>query len=67
MAYGPEAILIVLVAADAAGLRYTLPIAIAIVVLLTVLVVFLRQVVAAFPNGGDAYAWPSGTSAPARA
>jgi amino acid transporter len=56
VAYGPEAILIVLVAAGAAGLRYTLPITIAIVVLLTVLVISYRQVIAAFPNGGGAYA-----------
>jgi amino acid transporter len=56
VAYGPEAILIVLVAAGAAGLRYTLPITIAIVVLLAVLVISYRQVIAAFPNGGGAYA-----------
>jgi amino acid transporter len=56
VAYGPEAILIVLVAAGAAGLRYALPITIAIVVLLTVLVISYRQVIAAFPNGGGAYA-----------
>jgi amino acid transporter len=56
VAYGPEAILIVLVAAGAAGLRYALPITIAIVVLLAVLVISYRQVIAAFPNGGGAYA-----------
>jgi amino acid transporter len=56
VAYGPEAILIVLVVAGAAGLRYALPITIAIVVLLAVLVVSYRQVIAAFPNGGGAYA-----------
>ena len=56
MAYGPEAILIVLVAAGAAGLRYALPITIAIVVLLAVLVVSYRQVIEAFPGGGGAYA-----------
>ncbi|MGA2828399.1 MAG: APC family permease, partial [Streptosporangiaceae bacterium] len=51
----------------AAGLRYAMPITIAIVVLLAVLVVSYRQVIAAFPNGGGAYAvskrhlgtWPS--------
>ena len=67
VAYGPEAILIVLVVAGAAGLRYAMPITIAIVVLLAVLVVSYRQVIAAFPNGGGAYAvskrhlgtWPS--------
>ncbi len=56
VAYGPEAILVVLVAAGAAGLRYSLPITGAIVVLLAVLVVSYRQVIAAFPNGGGAYA-----------
>lgn len=35
VAYGPEAILIVLVAAGAAGLRYSLPVTGAIIVLLT--------------------------------
>ena len=56
VAYGPEAILIVLVAAGAAGLRYALPVTIAIVVLLAVLVVSYSQVIAAFPGGGGAYA-----------
>ena len=56
VAYGPEAILIVLMAAGAAGLRYALPITIAIVVLLAVLVVSYRQVIEAFPGGGGAYA-----------
>ncbi len=52
VAYGPEAILVVLVAAGAASLRYSLPITGAIIVLLTALVVSYRQVIAAFPNGG---------------
>src|SRR5260370_42048659 len=56
VACGPEAILIVLVAAGAAGLRYSLPITGAIIVLLTALVVSYRQVIEAFPNGGGAYA-----------
>jgi amino acid transporter len=56
VAYGPEAILIVLVAAGVAGLRYALPITIAIVVLLAVLVISYRQVIEAFPGGGGAYA-----------
>jgi amino acid transporter len=56
VAYGPEAILIVLVAAGAAALHYTLPITVAIVVLLAALVVSYRQVIEAFPNGGGAYA-----------
>src|SRR5580698_8287281 len=56
VAYGPEAILVVLVAAGAAGLRYSLPVTAAIIVLLTALVVSYRQVIEAFPNGGGAYA-----------
>jgi amino acid transporter len=56
VAYGPEAILIVLVAAGATGLRYSLPVTGAIIVLLTALVVSYRQVIEAFPNGGGAYA-----------
>ena len=38
VAYGPEAILVVLVAAGAAGLRYSLPVTGAIIVLLAALV-----------------------------
>ncbi len=56
VAYGPEAIVIVLAAAGTVGLAYTLPVTIAIVVLLSVLVISYRQVIAAFPNGGGAYA-----------
>ncbi len=56
VAYGPEAIVVVLVAAGTVGLEYTLPVTLAIVVLLAVLVVSYRQVIEAFPNGGGAYA-----------
>jgi amino acid transporter len=56
VAYGPEAIVIVLVAAGTAGLAATLPVTIAIVVLLAILVISYRQVIAAFPGGGGAYA-----------
>jgi amino acid transporter len=56
VAYGPEAIVIVLVAAGTAGLSYTLPVTAAIVLLLVVLVASYRQVIAAFPGGGGAYA-----------
>jgi amino acid transporter len=56
VAYGPQAIVIVLAAAGAAGLGYTLPVTLAIVVLLTVLVISYRQVIEAFPTGGGAYA-----------
>ncbi len=56
VAYGPEAILVVLVAAGAAGLNYALPVTMAICVLLAALVLSYRQVIAAFPSGGGAYA-----------
>src|SRR6202041_3247574 len=56
VAYGPEAILVVLVAAGATALRYSMPITGAIVVLLVALVISYRQVIEAFPNGGGAYA-----------
>ena len=56
VAYGPEAIVIVLAAAGTVGLSYTLPVTVAIVVLLIVLVASYRQVIAAFPGGGGAYA-----------
>ena len=56
VAYGPEAIVLVLVAAGTAAVRLTLPIAMAITVLLLVLVVSYRQVIAVHPNGGGAYA-----------
>jgi amino acid transporter len=56
VAYGPQAIVLVLAAAGAAALRFTVPVTLAIVVLLAVLVVSYRQVIEAFPAGGGAYA-----------
>jgi amino acid transporter len=57
VAYGPQAIMIVLATAGLVALHtYTLPVTIAIVVLLTVLVISYRQVIKAFPSGGGAYA-----------
>jgi amino acid transporter len=56
VAYGPQAIVVVLAAAGAVGLEYTLPVTVAIVVLLAVLVISYRQVIEAFPGGGGAYA-----------
>jgi amino acid transporter len=56
VAYGPEAILVVLVTAGVGALKYSLPITGAIVVLLAALVISYRQVIEAFPNGGGAYA-----------
>lgn len=56
VAYGPEAIVLVLAAAGAHGLGFTLPVTVAIAVLLAVLVASYRQVIAAFPDGGGSYA-----------
>jgi amino acid transporter len=56
VAYGPEAIVLVLVAAGAGALRLTLPVTAGIVVLLAVLVVSYAQVIAVHPDGGGAYA-----------
>lgn len=56
LAYGPEAIVVVLAAAGAGALRLVLPITISIVVLLAVLVASYRQVIVAYPGGGGAYA-----------
>ncbi|MBV9025332.1 MAG: APC family permease [Streptomycetaceae bacterium] len=56
VAYGPEAIVVVLAVAGSHGLGFTLPVTLAIVVLLAALTFSYRQVIAAFPNGGGAYA-----------
>jgi amino acid transporter len=56
VAYGPEAILVVLAAAGATALHLILPITIAIIGLLVILVVSYRQVIDAYPLGGGAYA-----------
>jgi amino acid transporter len=57
VAYGPQAIIIVLATAGLAAIeRFTLPVTLAIVLLLVVLVISYRQVIEAFPNGGGAYA-----------
>ncbi|MFI5830136.1 APC family permease [Streptomyces sp. NPDC051578] len=56
VAYGPESIVLVLAAAGAHGVGFTLPVTLAIAALLAVLVASYRQVIAAFPEGGGAYA-----------
>ncbi|MFH8404820.1 APC family permease [Streptomyces sp. NPDC018019] len=56
VAYGPESIVLVLAAAGAHGLGFTLPVTLGIAALLAVLVASYRQVIAAFPNGGGSYA-----------
>ena len=56
VAYGPEAIILVLAVAGGGALHLVLPITIAIVALLAILVFSYRQVIDAYPMGGGAYA-----------
>jgi amino acid transporter len=56
VAYGPEAIVLVLAAAGTGALTKALPVTIVIAALLAVLVFAYRQVIAAHPEGGGAYA-----------
>ncbi len=56
VAYGPQAIILVLLAAGTGGLRLLLPITVAIVALLAILVLSYTQVIDAYPGGGGAYA-----------
>ncbi len=67
VAYGPEAMALVLVLAGTGALTYTLPLTLVITAMLALLVVSYSQVIAAHPEGGGAYAvakanlgrWPS--------
>lgn len=56
VAYGPEAIVVVLVVAGTGALTATLPITLAITFLLATLVISYGQVIAVHPDGGGAYA-----------
>jgi amino acid transporter len=56
VAYGPEAIIVVLAAAGATALHLVLPITIVIIALLAILVFSYCQVITAYPGGGGAYA-----------
>ena len=55
VAYGPEAMLTVLAGTGLAGLKVQTGIAVAIVLLLTVLYFSYRQTIAAYPTNGGAY------------
>src|SRR5262249_3629661 len=55
VAYATEEILLVLVAAGAAALGYSIPIGVAIAALLAVVVSSYRQTILAYPQGGGAY------------
>jgi amino acid transporter len=56
VAYGPEAMVLVLVAAGTGALRLTVPLIGAITGMLVLLVISYTQVIAAHPEGGGAYA-----------
>ncbi|TXS72609.1 MULTISPECIES: APC family permease [unclassified Streptomyces] len=56
VAYGPEAIVLVLIAAGTGALNATLPVTLVIAALLAVLVVSYGQVIAVHPGGGGSYA-----------
>src|SRR5262249_23149923 len=55
VAYATEEILLVLVLAGTAALSYSLPIGIAIAVLIAIVVSSYRQTIRAYPQGGGAY------------
>jgi amino acid transporter len=55
VAYGPEQILIVLVALGTAAFWYSIPIALGVLILLTALILSYRQIIFAYPHGGGAY------------
>jgi amino acid transporter len=67
VAYGPEAMMLVLVTAGVGALTYTVPLTIVITAMLFLLVVSYTQVISAHPEGGGAYSvskaelgyWPS--------
>ncbi|OKH94173.1 amino acid permease [Streptomyces uncialis] len=55
VAYGPEALLAVLVLAGTAGLAYSLPVSGAIVFLMLAVGLSYRQTIRAYPHGGGSY------------
>ena len=55
VAYGPEAMLAVLILAGDAGLRYMAPLAVAIAFLMLAVGVSYRQTIRAYPHGGGSY------------
>ena len=55
VAYATEAILATLILAGSVALGLTLPIALAIVLLLTIVALSYRQTIFAYPNGGGSY------------
>jgi amino acid transporter len=56
VAYGPEAMVLVLIVAGTGALTWTLPLTLVITGMLVLLVISYTQVIAAHPTGGGAYA-----------
>ncbi len=56
VAYGPEAMMVVLVLGGVGALRFTLPLTLVITGMLVLLVISYSQVITAHPDGGGAYA-----------
>lgn len=54
-AYGPEAALSLLIPLGVLGLRYILPVSLAIITLLVIVYFSYRQTIAAYPSGGGSY------------
>lgn len=54
-AYGPEAALSLLIPLGLAGVRYIVPVSLAIITLLVIVYFSYRQTIAAYPNGGGSY------------
>lgn len=55
VAYATEELLAVLVLGGMAAIQWSIPVALAIVVLLTILIISYRQLIRAYPSGGGAY------------
>jgi amino acid transporter len=55
VAYGPQEMMIVLAAAGMAALGLSIPLSIAIVILLAILTISYEQTIHAYPGGGGAY------------
>lgn len=55
VAYGPEEVLLVLVLAGAAGLRYMLPVTVLLAALTLIVATSYRQTVVEYPSGGGSY------------
>ena len=53
--YGPEAALTILIPLGIAGVAYTIPISLTIIVVLSIVYFSYRQTIAAYPTGGGSY------------